>query len=71
MNWKIVLAFLSTPSIIGITQKGMRGALFDYVYTDDPNYGFEVVDTVIQDGYTTYVVELTSQQWFDGKWDGW
>jgi PhoPQ-activated pathogenicity-related protein len=45
------------------TQAGERTALDRYVAKPDPNYSFRLVSTVAGTGYTTYMVELTSQQW--------
>lgn len=38
-------------------------ALDRYVAAPDPHYHWEVVNTIPGDGYTTYVVDLTSQQY--------
>ena len=38
-------------------------ALDEYVRQADPNYRYSVIDTSVGDGYTTYIVEMTSQQW--------
>jgi len=38
-------------------------ALDRYVYKPDPNYGYKLVNTTKGEGYTAYVLELTSQQW--------
>jgi PhoPQ-activated pathogenicity-related protein len=38
-------------------------ALDRYVHAPDPNYRYQVVSTVSGDGYTTFIVEMTSQQW--------
>src|SRR6185436_979847 len=38
-------------------------ALDRYVYKPDSNYGFKLVNTTKGEGYTAYVLELTSQQW--------
>jgi PhoPQ-activated pathogenicity-related protein len=34
-----------------------------YVQAPDPNYHYDLVKTVPGDGYTTYVLEMTSQAW--------
>ena len=34
-----------------------------YVQASDPNYHFELVTTIPGDGYTTYVLDMTSQAW--------
>ncbi len=38
-------------------------ALDRYVYKPDSNYGYKLVNTSKGEGYTAYVLELTSQQW--------
>jgi PhoPQ-activated pathogenicity-related protein len=38
-------------------------ALDRYVKKPDPTYKYDIVNTVRGDGYTTYVVDLTSQTW--------
>lgn len=38
-------------------------ALDRYVKKPDPTYKYEVVNTIRGEGYTTYVVDLTSQTW--------
>jgi len=42
---------------------GAETALDRYVKKPDPTYSFKVANTVKGDGYTTYIVELTSQTW--------
>ena len=38
-------------------------ALDRYVASPDPSYRFEVVKTLSGDGYTAYVLDMTSQTW--------
>ncbi len=38
-------------------------ALDRYVRKPDPTYRYEIINTMRNDGYTTYVVDLTSQTW--------
>src|ERR1700682_3619737 len=38
-------------------------ALDRYVAAPDPNYKWELVNTIPGEGYTTYVIDLTSQQY--------
>ncbi len=38
-------------------------ALDDYVALEDPNFGFNLVDTLSLFGATVYVLNMTSQQW--------
>ena len=34
-----------------------------YVYTPDPNFQYKLVNTVQGKGFTTYILDVTSQQW--------
>ncbi|MBI3209913.1 MAG: PhoPQ-activated pathogenicity-related family protein [Candidatus Solibacter usitatus] len=62
MTRRIILSLLvSLPLWCGET------ALDRYVKTPDPNYKFEVVKTIPGPGYTTFVVDLTSQAWLTEK----
>lgn len=38
-------------------------ALDRYVASPDPNFSYRLVETIRRDGFTTYVLRLTSQQW--------
>lgn len=38
-------------------------ALDRYVYKPDANYAFKLANSVKAEGYTAYVIEMTSQQW--------
>lgn len=38
-------------------------ALDDYVYDPDPAYGYTLLNTVPQPGYTDYILEMTSLTW--------
>lgn len=38
-------------------------ALDRYVAAPDPNYGYTLIDKIVGDGYTGYVLEMTSQEW--------
>src|SRR5262249_5361934 len=42
---------------------GQQTALDRYVHTPDPTYKFELVKTIAGEGYTAYVLDLTSQTW--------
>jgi PhoPQ-activated pathogenicity-related protein len=45
------------------TQVGDRTALDRYVAAPDTNFSFRLANTIKGDGYTTYMVEMTSQAW--------
>jgi PhoPQ-activated pathogenicity-related protein len=42
---------------------GPKTALDEYIAAPDPAYAWKVVRTIPGDGYTTFVVDLTSQRW--------
>ena len=41
--------------------------LDDYVNTPDPMFSWKRLETYPQPTYTTYILNMTSQQWGDGK----
>lgn len=49
--------------MVAFTALAAETALDRYVKKPDPSYRYEIVNTVHGKGYTTYVVELTSQTW--------
>jgi PhoPQ-activated pathogenicity-related protein len=55
----LVLALATCNSASG----GERTALDRYVAAPDPNYSYKVIDNVPGKGYTTYILEMTSQSW--------
>ena len=38
-------------------------ALDHYVREPDSNYSYEIISTINEDGYKTFIVEMTSQKW--------
>jgi PhoPQ-activated pathogenicity-related protein len=44
---------------------GEMTALDRYVAAPDPSYSYELIDTIRGEGYTTHVLEMTSQRWRD------
>ena len=60
--WSLVLA---TFVAVGFTSQtaAQTTALDDYVAAPDPNYGYTRVDTRVREGYTIFVVSMTSQKW--------
>jgi len=55
----IVLAVFA----LRIAAAGQQTALDRYVHAPDPSYKFELVKTIPGEGYTAYVLDLTSQTW--------
>jgi hypothetical protein len=41
--------------------------LDDYVNTPDPHYRYELIKTYQLEGYNLYILNMTSQKWYDGK----
>lgn len=59
-----LLVFLSlTLLLAGRTHADYRTALDKYIAAPDPNYGFQLVNTVKGEGYTTFILQMTSQAW--------
>ncbi len=44
-----------------------RTALDEYIAAPDPNYGYQLVNTIKGEGVTTYVIDMTSQAWLTTK----
>ena len=40
--------------------------LDDYVYAPDPHFGWTVIQTYEQPDYVLYILNFTSQKWYDG-----
>ena len=58
LSLSLLFLFIASPT---------RGTpLDDYVNTPDPVYGWKRLQTYPQPTYTFYVLNMTSQQWFDG-----
>lgn len=69
-SWAIILVVLfsliavSTDSSAARARKVKKQTALDrYVYTPDPNYAYNVVNTIKRDGYTVFILRMTSQQW--------
>lgn len=61
--WVLGVAAGAVQAAADRTQRGERTALDRYVAKADPNYSFRLVKAVPSSGYTTYMIEMTSQQW--------
>ena len=44
-----------------------QSALDDYVHTLDKSYNYQVIKTLSGEGFTTYIVDLTSQTFLTKK----
>jgi PhoPQ-activated pathogenicity-related protein len=58
-----VAALVVPALLVALTGSAAETALDRYVAKPDPNYKYELVSTTPGPGYTTYVLDLTSQQW--------
>ena len=59
--FQLLFAMLLLPVAVQATP------LDDYVYTPDPAYGYSLLSTHPNEGYTDYVLEMTSQTWRDAS----
>ena len=59
----LLLSFTAICAQGGARATRNRTALDRYVFAPDPNYRYELVNTVRGTNATTYVLDLTSQQW--------
>ncbi len=57
------LVVLTLLLVAGARAEEKQTALDRYVAQPDPAYAWKLVDTVKGDGYTTYIIDLTSQTW--------
>lgn len=55
------LLFILTAAALSLP--GADTGLDKYVHAPDPAYKYELVKTIPGSGFTTYVIDLTSQQW--------
>ncbi len=60
---RIGLLFVIIASIINMTN---ATPLDDYVNTPDPAFTWKLIQTYPSSTYTVYVLNMTSQKWFDG-----
>jgi PhoPQ-activated pathogenicity-related protein len=59
---KCLLAVLAiTTALLSAAEK--RTALDRYVAAPDPNYKYELISTIKGEGFTTFVLDMTSQSW--------
>lgn len=53
--------------VVTISNSCFATPLDDYVNTPDPMFSWKRLQTYPQPTYTTYILNMTSQQWGDGK----
>ncbi|GMU91843.1 MAG: hypothetical protein AMXMBFR4_09010 [Candidatus Hydrogenedentota bacterium] len=59
----IALAGCATTAKAPIVPLGEKTALDEYVAKPDPNYSYSLVNTIKGEGFTTYVIDMTSQKY--------
>ena len=59
----LAFGFLATSPIWPAERAGKITGLDKYVQAPDANYHYELVKTIPGDGYTMYVLDMTSQAW--------
>src|SRR5260370_9311230 len=57
------VALLASALVLSLAAAQHPTALDKYVAAPDPHHKWELVNTIPGDGYTTYVIDLTSQQY--------
>ncbi len=63
MTLRFRIAFFAALLAPAASQAAKLTALDRYVDTPDPNYKYELVKTIPSQAYTTYILDMTSQQW--------
>jgi PhoPQ-activated pathogenicity-related protein len=63
----VVLAIAAAAASSVAPRAGKSTALDKYVQTPDPHFKYELVKTIPGEGYTMYVLDMTSQQWRSEK----
>src|SRR5260370_42501930 len=58
-----VLLDCSLTLVAASDHAGKLTGLDKYVQSADPNYRYELIKTIPGEGYTTYVLDMTSQAW--------
>jgi PhoPQ-activated pathogenicity-related protein len=64
-RWAHAVLLLCVAICMGAGEE--RTALDEYVAAPDPNYTFELVNTIKGEGHTTYILNMTSQAWLTPK----
>jgi len=63
----LMLVFCSSlvAAVPRLKRQTSRGPLYDYVHSDDGMFSYTELSSVTTNGVTTYVLNMTSQQWYD------
>ncbi len=63
----LILFFSCQPRAVEViaSETETRGLLYEYVHQEDPNFGYEIVYTKKENGYTFHVIRMVSQHWLN------
>ncbi len=64
--YRMALLFVMIASIISINY---GTPLDDYVNKPDPAFAWKLIQTYPSSTYTVYILNMTSQQWFNGTYN--
>src|SRR6266404_6867645 len=62
-RFRFPLAVAVALAALPLAAASQQTALDRYVHAADPSYKFELVNTIPGEGYTAYIIDLTSQTW--------
>jgi len=62
----IICVFVSVIVTLLCVDKSQSTPLDDYVKTPDPHFNWTVIQTYQEPDYMLYILNFTSQKWFDG-----
>ncbi len=61
--YRVLLLFVTVATIVNIN---CNTPLDDYVNKPDPAFAWKLIQTYPSETSTVYILNMTSQQWFDG-----
>jgi hypothetical protein len=65
-NRSIISIFILGIITLLSVDKSQSTPLDDYVKAPDPHFNWTVIQTYQEPDYTLYILNFTSQKWFDG-----
>src|SRR5207248_7171808 len=64
LHQTLIIYLLATAVSVAFANHGSRPTALDkYIQAPDPNFHYELVRTIPGQGYTAYVLDMTSQSW--------
>lgn len=68
-NRALIRCLITTVISLFIIDRCQSTPLDDYVNVPDSHLAWHVIQTYSQPDYVLYILNFTSQQWFDGEFD--